>query len=65
MNLALYTLDIRKPRPLPSQLPVMAKHHMAVASRKLDYSPSAASSADAPSVVVVDVARNSAVVAFA
>lgn len=41
-----------------------ARHHTAVALRTLDCSPSAASSADAPSVVVVDV-DNSVVAVFA
>ena len=43
----------------------MARHRMVAASRMLDCSPSAASSADAPSVVVVDAARSWAVVASA
>lgn len=43
----------------------MARRRMVVASRKPDCIPSAASSADAPSAVVVDAARSSIAVVFA
>ena len=64
-RLASSMLDSPMPLELPWRLPAMATRHMVVASRTPDCIPSAASSADAPSAVIVDVARNQAVAVFA